>query len=109
MPPPQSTAYGKTYLGVTITSYTSNPTHTSVVQKYVTDVAEIIAASPAYRKTFITEVFRKCNEITQWEKDSGKTSPELPRSPSTPRKLPLYAVYQTSVMGSSFQQDKTRF
>ena len=27
------------------------------------------------------------------QKDTGKTSPELPRSPSTPRNLPTYAVY----------------
>ena len=66
---------------------------TFVVQKYVTDAAEIISATPVYRKMFIAEVFRKCNEIAQWEKESGKASPELARSPSTSRKLPAYAVY----------------
>ena len=48
---------------------------------------------------FIAEIFRKCNETTQGEKDSGKTSSELPRSPPTSRKLPTYAVYPNYIDG----------
>ena len=92
MPPPQSIAHAKKELDVTVTSSTPNPAPTSVTD--VTDAVQIISATPAYRRIFIAEVFRKCNEIAQWEKDSGKTSPELPRSPSTSRKLPNYAFYQ---------------
>ena len=88
MPPPQSTVHGKKKSGVTVTSSTPNPAPTSVVQRYVTDAAEIISASPAFRRMFIPEVFKKCNEIAPWEKDTGKSSPELPR------KLPTYVVYQ---------------
>ena len=36
-------------------------------------------------------MFSKCNEIVKWEKDTEKTSPEIPRSPS--RKLPPYVFY----------------
>ena len=79
MPSKQSTVHGKKESGVTITSSIPNPAPTSVVQRYVTDAAEIISASPAYRRMFITEVFRKCNETAQWEKDTGKTSSELAR------------------------------
>ena len=87
MPTPQSTVHGKES-GVTVTSSTPNPAPTYVAQRYVTDAAEIISASSAFRRMFIAEVFKKCNEIAQWEKDTGQTSPELPR------KLPTYAVYQ---------------
>ena len=93
MPSPQSTIPFKKESDETPTSSTPNSIHTSVVQKYVTDAVEIISATPAYRKMFIAEVFRKCNEIAQWGKESGKTSPELPRSPLTSRTLPAYAVY----------------
>ena len=93
MPSPQSIVPGKKESDETPTSSTPNPILTSVVQRYVTDAAEIISVTPAYRKMFIAEVFRKCNEIAQWEKESGKISPELPGSPSTSRKLPAYAVY----------------
>ena len=41
----------------------------------------------------IAEVFKNCNNIAQWEKDSRKTSPEIPKSSSISRKLPIYAVY----------------
>ena len=79
MPSNQSTVHGKKESGVTITSSIPNPAPTSVVQRYVTDAAEIISASPAHRRMFFTEVFRKCNEIAQGEKDAGKTSSELPK------------------------------
>ena len=94
MPPPKCTVHGKKKSGVTVTSSTPNPAPTSVVQRYVTDAAEIISASPAYRRMFIAEVFRKLNSITQWEQDTGKTSSELPRSPPPSRRLPNYAFYQ---------------
>ena len=42
MPPPQSTAPGKKKSDAKPTSSTPNPVPTSVVQKYVTDAAEII-------------------------------------------------------------------
>ena len=94
MPSQQSAFPGKNESDETPTSSTPNPAPTSVVQKYVTDTAEIVSATPAYRKMFIAEVFRKYNEITQGEKESGKTSSELPRSSTTSRKLPAYAIYQ---------------
>ena len=93
MPSQQSIAHDKKESGVTVTSSTPNPVPTSVTQRYVTDAAEIISATPAYRKMFIAEEFRKCNEIAQWEKESGKTSPELPKSPPTSRRLPAYAIH----------------
>ena len=108
MPSKQSTAHGKKESGVTITSSIPNPAPTSVVQRYVTDAAEIISASPAYRRMFITEVFRKCNEIAQWEKDTGKTSSELPRSPPPSRRLPNYVFYQNYSDGKFIPAEQTQ-
>ena len=108
MPPQQSTVHGKKESGVTVTSSMPNPAHTSVVQKYVTDAAEIISASPAYRRMFIAKVFGKCNEIAQWEKNTVKTSPKLPRPPSTSRKLPTYAVYQNYSDGKFIPAEQTQ-
>ena len=65
MPPPQSTVHGKKESGVKATSSTPNPAPTSVVERYVTDAAEIISASPPFRRIFIAEVFEKCSEIAQ--------------------------------------------
>ena len=42
---------------------------------------------------FLAEVIKKYNEVAKWEKETGKTSPELARSPSTFRKLPLFVPY----------------
>ena len=56
MPPAQSTAHGKKESGVASTSSTSNPAPTSVVHKYVTDVAEILSGCPLTRRMFLTEV-----------------------------------------------------
>ena len=75
------------------TDLSPNPVPTSVVQRYVTDAAEIISSSQAFRKMFITEVFKRCNEVAKEERDSGKTSPELLRSPPPSRRLPNYVVY----------------
>ena len=74
----------------------------------MTDAAEIISASPAYWKMFIAEVFKKCNEIAQWEKDTGKIPPELPRSPSTSRKLPNYALCQNYSDGKFIPAEQTQ-
>ena len=72
MPPPQSTAAGKKKSDAKPISSTLNPVPTSVVQKYVTDAAEIISSSPTTRKMFLAEVFKKSNEIARWEEDYGK-------------------------------------
>ena len=94
MPPQQSTAPGKMKSDVKPTSSTPNPVPTSVVQKYVTDAAEIISSSPTTRKMFLAEVFKKCNEVAKWEEETGKRSPDFPkRSPSPSRKLSLFVSY----------------
>ena len=91
MPPAQNTTHGKES-GVTVTSFTPNPIPTSVVQTYVIDAAEIVSASPAYRKMFITEVFKKCNEV---EKEARKTASELQKTSPTTSTLKLlqYVAY----------------
>ena len=100
MPPPQSTAPGKMKSDVKPTSSTPNPVPTSVVQKYVTDAAEIISSSPTTRKMFLAEVSKKCNEVAKWEEETGKRSPDFLRKslsdgdggqPS--RRLPLLVSY----------------
>ena len=108
MPSQQSTAHSKKESSVAVTSSTPNPVSTSVVQRYVTDAAEIISATSAYRKMFIAEVFRKCNENAQWEKKFGKTSPELPKSPPVSRRLPAYAVYPNYSDGMSFSSQTSQ-
>ena len=91
MPPLKSTAPGLKESGATPTSSTPKPAPTSVVQKYVTDAAEIISASPATRKMFLAEVFKKCNEVAKWEEETGKRSLDFPTgSPSSTRRLPTF-------------------
>ena len=57
---------------------------------------------------------QRCSEnamkLLMGEGDSGQTSPELPKSPPTSRKLPFYAVYPNySDVENSFHQAKTEF
>ena len=61
---------GKKESDETPTSSTPNPAPTSVVQKYVTDAAKIIASSPTFRRKFITEVSqcKKCIEAANEKK-----------------------------------------
>ena len=94
MPSPQSTALGKKESDADLTSSTPNPVPTSVVQKYVTDAAEIISASQATRKMFLAEVFKKCKEVEKSEEETGKRSPDFHTgSPSQTRRLPTYVSY----------------
>ena len=110
MPPPQSTAPGMKESDVTPTSSTPKPVPTSIVQKYVTDAAEMISASPATRKMFLAEVFKKCNEVAKWEEETGKRSPDFPTGPPSPTKrLPTMCPTQTTVMESSSLQGRTKF
>ena len=95
-----STAPGKMKSDVKHSSSTPNPAPTSILQKYVTDAAQIISSSPTTRKMFLAEVFKKCNEIAKWEEETGKRSPDFPRKslsdgdPDHPsRKLPLFVSY----------------
>ena len=67
MPLQQSTAHGKKESRVAVTLSLPNPVPSSVVQRYVTDAVEITSATPAYRKMFIAEVFKKM----QWNCPSG--------------------------------------
>ena len=71
MSPPQNTALGKKKSDAKPTSSTPNPVPTSVVQKYMTDAAEIISSSPTTRRKFMVEVFKKCNEVAKWEEETG--------------------------------------
>ena len=93
MPSQQSTAHGKKELGVKVTSSTPNPVPTSVVERYVTDAAEIISATPAYRKMFIAEYSGNAMKLLNGKKNLKKISPGLPGSLSISRKLPACAVY----------------
>ena len=71
MSPPRNTSPGKKKSDAKPTSSTPNPAPTSVVQKYVTDAAEIISAQTT-RKMFMVEVFKKCNEVANGNKKQGK-------------------------------------
>ena len=100
MPSQQSIAPAKKESNADPTSSTPNPVPTSVVQKYVTDAAAIISSSQAIRMMFMVEVFKKYNEISKWEKETGKTSPEIPRvnlsegdREQSSNKLPRYVSY----------------
>ena len=108
MPSQQSTAHGKKESSVAVTSSTPNPVPTSIVQRYVTDAAEIISATPAYRKMFIIEVFRKFNEIAQWGKESGKHLQSLQNPHQHLEDYQSMQYTQITVMESSFQQRKTK-
>ena len=78
MPPPQSTAPGKRKSGVKPTSSTTNPVPIFVVQKFLTDAAELVS-SPTTRKNWMVEVFEKCSEVAKQEEKTGKASPEIPK------------------------------
>ena len=102
MPPPQSIASG-------LKQSTPKSTPTSVVQKYVTDAAEIISASPATRKMFLAEVFKKYNEVAKWEEETGKRSPDFQTgSPSLTRRLPTYVSYPNYSDGKFIPSEKNK-
>ena len=94
----QSTSPGKKESNADPISSTPNPVLTSIVQKYVTDAAEIISPSQASRRMFMVEVVKKCNEIARWETKTGKTSPEIPKTTlsdeeQSSTKLPQFVSY----------------
>ena len=59
MPSLQNTAAGKKKSNADPTLSIPNPAYSPVVQKYVTDPAEIIASSCITRNMFIVEVFQE--------------------------------------------------
>ena len=87
----QNTAHGRRKSSANPTSSTPPPTPTSVVQRYVTNAAEIVSSPPATWKMFLTEVSDMCLERAKREKEAGIiTSTQLKRPVI---KLPQYVNY----------------
>ena len=59
---PVSTAHGKILSDANPTLSTPTTVPTSVVQKYVSDAANMISSSPATRRLFLTHVTKMCLE-----------------------------------------------
>ena len=89
IPSLQNTTAGKRKSNTDPTLSIPNPAYSPVVQKYVTDAAEIIASLRITRNMFIVEVFKKCSEIALWEKRTGKISPGLLPTSTVPIREPL--------------------
>ena len=109
MPSQQSTAHGKKESGVTVTSSTPNPAPTSLIQKYVTDAAEIISATPAYRKMFIAEVFKNTMKFVNGRKILGKHLQKFQNLHQLLESYQFMQFIQTTVMINSSLQGQIKF
>ena len=103
MPSQQNTAHDQKESGVTVTSSTPNSAPTSVVQRYVTDAAEIISASPAYRRMFIAEVFKNAMKLLNGRKILGKHPQNFQDLYQHLESYQPMQFTKITVMGSSFQ------
>ena len=99
---PQNPAPGKTAPNVNPTSSTPTPTPTSVVQKYVTDAAEMISSLPDTRKQFLTEVTKMCLERAKAQ-EHGITSIKRPLMG-----VPMKTNYNNYSQGHTFRSESPR-
>ena len=104
------TVHGKKKSGVTVTSSTPNPAPYICCPEICNRCSRNnISLTSLQKDVHCRSIQKDCSEIAQWEKDTGETSPELPRSLSTSRKTTnLCSSTKITVMESSFQQNKTK-